>query len=1028
MRLKNNYCPKLILLLVFLAISSPGIADEIRFSRDVLPILSDRCFHCHGPDDAHREADLRLDQRASATADRGGYAAITPGNAQASELLARITSDDPDTRMPPPASHRKKLTPAEIAILKNWINAGAVWGKHWAFEKPQRPKPPIQDMHPVDAFVLHRLRIEGIENLSPPAAKLTLLRRMSFDVIGLPPTPAEVLRFLVDDSPRAVENALDRLLASPHHGERMAMWWLDAARYSDTDGYQQDATRANWAWRDWVVESFNQNRAFDEFTRLQFAGDLLPDATPEQILATCFHRNHMTNGEGGRDPEESRIDYVRDRVNTTGTVWLGLTLECCQCHSHKFDPITHKGYYGLSAFFNSIDEDGKAGTAAKPYLKYQSPHAERAVQEAQEVVKVRKPVEAAARKQAEVEFAPWLESQWKGVRDGFQPWHVLRANSLEGVEGTLLDQDAKGTIQASGPNPRQDDYRIIAGANLKRITGWKLEVFPHASHTEGKLSRGKSGEFILTDVKLQLRKRGSSQLRDIEMSSAIADAEKTAKGREYGLVKDTLDDDPRNGWTTEGRDATKPHTAVYALAEPLELAEDEELIFVLLQRSTRGDANIGRFRLSVTDQPGNAVRSLNPMPLEELAEANAGEVTEIDAKLRGRLLDQFLVDHADYQQAKTALDLANRQLADVKKSAGSLSVMVLADRKEPRPSHVLVRGVWDDKGEVVSPSVPESVLPWPAEKLKNRLDLAQWIVSRENPLTARVVVNQLWQMYFGAGLVRTPEDFGLQGERPTHPDLLDWLAVELMEHDWDLRHIIRLIVTCRTYQQQSRISPELLERDPENRLLARASRFRLPSWMIRDAALRSSGLLNPAVGGPPVMPYQPPGVWEEIFMGRFQYQPSQGPAQYRRTLYAFWRRSSSPAFLFDSAQRRVCEVRPRRTNTPLHALTMLNDTTTLEASRELARKLLEKPGTNEERFKDVYHKILSRSPKEDELKVLSRELERSLQHYQQHPADAESLLAVGQASMIKLNNKTNLAAWMVLASLVYNLDEAITHE
>lgn len=1020
---------RLAVFLVFTGFLRVGAAaDEVRFSRDVLPILADRCFHCHGPDETHREAELRLDQRESATADRDGYTVIQPGHAAKSELIKRITAtEDSGLLMPPPESHRKPLTAEEIATLKKWIDAGAQWGKHWAFEKPERPSLPLPNEHPIDAFVRHRLQQDGLD-FSPAAARHTLIRRLSFDITGLPPTPAEVDDFLEDDSPDAVAAVVDRLLKSPHYGERMAMWWLDAARYSDTDGYQQDATRTNWPWRDWVVESFNKNQPFDEFTMEQFAGDLLPDATPEQILATCFHRNHMTNGEGGRDPEESRIDYVRDRVNTVGTVWLGLTLECCQCHSHKFDPITQRDYYSLSAFFNSIDEDGRAGKGAKPYLKYQSPFAKRAIEEAQNVVEIRKPLEAAARKQAEAEFSPWLKARWREVQQGFQPWHTLQNTELESVEGTRLSQESDGIVQASGPNPRQDDYRLTASSDLRRITGWQLEVFPHASHTGGKLSRGQTGEFVLTDVKLQRRKRGSSQLEDIEIATAVADVEKTAKGRDYGRVKDTLDDDPRNGWTTEGHDATQPHRAVFALAEPLELADDEELIFVLLHRSTRGDANIGRFRISVTDQTGDAVRSLKPMPLEELASSKANALSQIDAKLRGRLFEQFLVDHAEYQRAKTALDLANQQLSEVKRAAGQLDVMVLKERKDPRKTHILVRGVWDKKGGEVQPDAPQAVLNWPAEKLQTRLDLARWIVSPENPLTARVVVNQLWQMFFGAGLVRTPEDFGLQGERPTHPDLLDWLAVELVEHDWDLQHIIRLIATSRTYQQQSRVSPQLRERDPENRLLSRASRFRLSSWMIRDASLQSSGLLNPAIGGPPVMPYQPPGVWNEIFMGRFQYQPSQGAAQYRRTLYAFWRRSSAPTFLFDSAQRRVCEVRPRRTNTPLHALTLLNNTTTLEASRELAQTVIEQKATPEERFQLLYQSVLSRSPNQREVAVMARELDRALKHYEKHPQDAKKLWDIGQFISNHAPPSSEGAAWMVLASLVYNLDEAITRE
>lgn len=1010
-------------------------AEEVRFGRDVLPILSDRCFHCHGPDPANREADLRLDQPEDATADRGGYAAVTPGDPEASELIARLTTDDPDLQMPPPDSHRKPLTESEVETLRKWIAEGAAWGRHWAFEPPLRPNVPASNSHPIDAFIEQRLALEEPElGLSPSAPRATLIRRLSLDLTGLPPTVEEVDAFISDTAPDAYSRLVARLLNSPHYGERMAMWWLDAARYADTDGYQGDATRTNWPWRDWVVQAFNDNMPFDQFTIEQFAGDLLPNATPEQILATCFHRNHMTNGEGGRDPEESRVNYVIDRVNTTGTVWLGLTLGCAQCHSHKFDPISHADYYSLYAFFNSIDEDGRAGNAAKPYLKYRSPHAERAIAEAQSVVAARRPLEATWRAQATQQFEPWLAAQLARVREGFVPWQPLRASTLKSVEGTQLRQQADGTIQTSGPNPRQDDYRITAAPDLPRVTGLLLEVFPDESHTDGKLSRGASGEFILTDVKLQIRREGSSQIRDIEIATAVADVEREVKGRNYGKVGDTLDDDPRNGWTTESHDPKAPHRAVFALAEPLTLRPDEQLIFVMLHRSTEGDANIGRFRVSATDQPGPAVRSLDPMPLEALAAASPEDPSQVTPELRQRLLEQFLFDHASYQQAKKSLELAEHQLAKVKRAGGELNVMVLGEREEPRKTHILERGVWDAHGEEVSPRVPAAVLEWPAQQTRTRLDLAHWIVSEENPLTARVVVNQLWQLCFGAGLVRTPEDFGLQGEPPTHPELLDWLAVELIEHQWDLQHILRLIVTSETYRQSSEVSPELQNRDPENRLWARGARFRLPSWMIRDAALRTSGLLNPALGGPPVMPYQPEGVWAEMFMGRYRYEPSQGAAQYRRTLYAFWRRSSSPTFLFDSAQRRVCEVGRRETNTPLHALTLLNDLSILESSRELARNVLRSESTPETQLTAIFRAIVSRSPSDQEMEVLAREWDRAWQHYQTEPDDALSLLSLGQPpaeacgdSEIWANPET-LAASMVIASMIFNLDEAMTHE
>lgn len=983
------------LLLPMLVLPAAGMAAEpVSFSREILPILSDNCLSCHGQDEAHRKADLRLDTR------EGALAVIKPGLPDASDFLARITTDDPDEVMPPPKSHKPPLKPDQVALFRRWIQEGAPWGRHWSFEKPV--KQAVQG-HPVDFFVQKKLAEAGLKP-APAAAEHTLRRRLSFDLTGLPPS----------DLTTPVVQLVDRLLQSPHFGERMAMWWLDVARYSDTDGFQSDATRTNWPWRDYVVESFNANKPYDQFTLEQFAGDLLPGATPEQKLATCFHRNHMTNGEGGRDKEESRIDYVIDRVNTMGSAWLGLTLGCTQCHSHKFDPVSQHDYYALNAFFNSIDEDGAAGSGAKPYLSYQSPYAMRAVREMQALVDQRRPVEAQARAAAAKPFEAWLQARKQEVGTEFKAWHLLQG-ALESQEGTRLHQAMDGSVTASGPHPRQDDYRLITQVRLPRLTGLKLEVMP----LEGRLSRGKSGDFILTDIKVQVRRKGSSQIRDIAVASAVADFEggKNAT-RQYGAVSGTLDDDPRNGWTTRGAPQDKIYTALYALKEPLFFEEDEELIFELRHRSTEGDANIAKFRLSATDQPGPAVRELGPAPLEQLAQAR-----EMTPKLKERLLAQFLVDYEPYQRARVSLERAEAQLKEVKAAAGKLNVMVLTERKAPRETHVLVRGVWDKKGDVVARGVPEAIAPWPQGLARDRIGLARWITSRENPLTARVFVNHVWQMLFGAGLVRTPDDFGLQGQRPTHPELLDWLAVDFMDHGWDVKHLLRRIVTSHTYQQDSAGSPELLARDPDNRLLARGPRFRLPAWMLRDAALAASGLLNPALGGPPVRPYQPEGVWEEIFMGRFTYEPSEGAAQNRRTLYAFWRRSIAPTFLFDSAQRRVCEVGMTRTNTPLQALTLLNDRTILEASRELARKM--QPMKHDaERIDWLCQRVLSRRPSSEEMEVLQREWRRARGHYEQAPEEAAKYLSAS-ASQPSL---ADLAAGTLVAALVLNLDEAITHE
>lgn len=985
-------------------------ADEPAFGRDILPLLSEKCFACHGPDPGNRKAELRLDTRDAAL-----VSAIVPGQPAESELLRRVRSTNPEDVMPPPDSHSNPLTPEQSSMLERWITAGAPWGKHWAFEPPVTVALPDGE-HPIDALIQRRLQQEHLQP-APEAPRHTLIRRLSFDLTGLPPTPDEL------NSTDTYETHVERLLNSHHYGERMAMWWLDVARYADTDGFQSDASRDNWPWRDWVIDAFNSNQPFDLFTRDQFAGDLLPGATPEQILATCFHRNHMTNGEGGRDPEESRVDYVLDRVNTMGTAFLGLTLGCSQCHSHKFDPISQAEYYGLTAFFNSIDEDGKAGKAAKPYLSVASPRVERAVTEAQELTTARQEVVTASRESAVGPFEEWLRTCRAEADAEFSAWRPL-LGTAEATEGTLLTQEADGTIQAGGPHPRQDDYRLMARVPLSRVTGVRLDVLPHPAHTGGRFTRGATGEFILTDVKVQLRKRGVSQVRDLAIRSAVADFSPDQKdARSYGDIRGVLDDDPRNGWTTRSAPEVTPHTAVLALAEPVLPEPDEELIIELRQRSTDGDANLGRFRLFVTDQPGPAVNSVGPAPLEELSRLPAGELP--GDSLRERLFEQFLADYGPYQQARQALDRASAQLREIQ-AARKVDVMVLAERSEPRPTFVLKRGVWDQHGELVQRGGLSQIAPLEGSSL-SRLDLAHWLTSRQHPLTARVLVNHLWQLCFGTGLVRTPEDFGLQGDQPEYPELLDWLAVECMESGWDVRHMLRLIVTSAVYRRSSAVTAELWRRDPENRLLARGARFRLPAWMLRDAALRASGMLNPAVGGPPVRPYQPPGVWEENFMGRLTWIPSDGPAQYRRTLYAFWRRSIAPTFLFDTAQRRTCEVRSIRTNSPLQALTLLNDENFLDAARAAAAAALRQ----QDPLTDLSLRILSRPPTDRERQILERERDRALRFYQQHPLEVRQFLQRGQWMVDAEKSTEELAshaAHMVVASLLLNLDEAITRE
>lgn len=1013
-------------LLVLCLWNQPRLLSEVSFSRDILPILSDHCFQCHGPDQANRKGNLRLDQFESAVEGGKGEGVIVPGDPARSLLVERIHALDAESLMPPPEIN-KPLSLEKKQLLEKWIQQGAPWGQHWSFVPPKRPNLDATQGHPIDVFIDQKLREKGMSR-SPSASDSTQLRRLSLDLTGLPPSEALLESFKDRSIPDAWERQVERLLESPHYGERMAMWWLDASRYADTDGFQQDGTRNNWAWRDWVIQAFNSNMPFDTFTRLQFAGDLVDGASPETILATCFHRNHMTNGEGGRDPEESRIDYVIDRVNTVGTLWMGLTLGCAQCHTHKFDPISHQEYYQLSAYFNSIDESGRAGSNAKPYLDYQAPLAEAQWQAAQRHLQQASGRLEAAKEMAMGRFKPWLGEMLERVRDAYSPWEMAHPGALESNHGTELRADDEGVIVATGPNPRHEDYRVIWQPSNRYLTGIRLEVFKDPSNGQGRYGRGAGGEFILTNAKLFKRRRGASLIHEIPIAHAIADFEaKPREGERYGVIAHTLDDDPRNGWTTHDDPEASSRKALFALKTPIRLGEDEELVWVMMHRSTLGDANVGKFQIATTQQPGEALQSLNPSALEQLASLKLDRPEDIDPMLKEGLLTQFLAGDDAYQQAKKDHDRYQDHFKEMEAGNQAQPVMVLAERSEPRQTHILIRGVWDKKGEPVDPGVPSMIKGLGDMPPQNRLELASWLVSEDHPLTARVMVNHLWQLIFGAGLVRTPEDFGLQGEPPTHPELLDWLAVEFMESGWDIKHMIRLMVRSDTYRQQSKVTPAMMDADPTNRWWARASRHRLPSWMIHDAVLCTSGLLHPALGGPPVRPFQPAGIWQDMFMGKFTYEPSPGSARYRRMIYAFWRRSSSPAFLFDQAQRRVCEVRQRRTNTPLQALTLLNDQTLLEASQYLAAEALRRHSP-EQALAWVCRRILGRSLDSAEEAILTKQWAQMYEQYQQHTDQAIAYITVGEQVSDPSLDPALHASVMWVANMIYNLDEAMTHE
>ena len=836
--------------LLCVALISPvaGAPSPIDYARDVRPILATNCFHCHGQDPATREANLRIDT-AEGQEESG---AIIPGKPEQSELVARILATDPDVVMPPPGS-AKSLGAAQKDILRRWIAEGAKFAPHWAFATPQRPPVPAVSgatvRNPIDTFVVAQLAARGLRP-APEAPRGPLARRVALDLTGLPLSAAELDAFLADQAPDAYERLVDRLLASPRYGEHMAMAWLDVARYADTNGYQMDAYRMNWPWRDWVVRMFNANQPYDHFTVEQLAGDLLPNPTRDQLIATAFNRNHMLNAEGGTIPEENRTKNVFDRVDTTATAFLGLTLACAQCHDHKFDPLTQKDYYALYAMFNQLGETG-------------------------------------------------------GVNKRF------------------------------GRKAYSDSYDSL---------------------------------YMVESPFLAL----STPEQDAALKAAVA--------ARIGAEKAQADARPEY------------HPAFVAWIE--EIRRQPELMEERIKEElTR--------------------RSVGLAPLEDYKNGHTK-----------KLLREFFLAHPRWRPLLETVEAA--QDYDDRLQAGIPLLMIMRDDK-PRPTRILDRGNYETPGAEVAPAVPAElarIAPLPEGTKADRLALAQWLVSPAHPLFARVAVNRFWQQFFGRGLVKTAEDFGVQGELPTHPELLDWLAVEFRTSGWDVKHLLRLIVASATYRQDAAASAAALERDPDNALLARGPRFRLDARTLRDQALFLAGLLVEMPGCFPVMPYQPPGIWEEMSFGKNRYFQGRGEDLYRRSLYTFWRRSVAPGSFFDVPSRQVCAVKPLRTSTPLHALTTLNDPTYVEAARVWAEKL--NPGPSDTaRLQAAFRAATARAPEKSELAALARTLGRSRAHFAALPREARRLIAVGE-SPAAAGDPVELAAWTNVCLLVLNLDETLS--
>ncbi len=991
--------PRFALVLV-VAVAPLGrvAAQEPDFNRDVRPILAGKCFKCHGPDEKARKADLRLDARDDAV--KAG--AIDPGKADASELIRRVVSHDPAEVMPPPAV-KNALTDREKDVLTRWVAAGARYDPHWAFVPVRRPPVPAAPpgavvRNPIDNFVLAVLALRGLTPQTE-ADRATLIRRVSLDLIGLPPTPEEVEAFVADAAPDAYERLVDRLLASPQYGERWARRWLDLARYADTNGYEKDRVRSIWLYRDYVVRAMNADVPFDRFTVAQLAGDLLPNPTRDDLIATGFHRNTMLNEEGGIDPLEFRYHAMTDRTAVTGTVWLGLTVGCAQCHTHKFDPISHTEYFSLFAFLNNADE---------PDLEVYTPDQE-------------KQRDALARKATELEeklseklptperdklFAAWLAAE----RAKATEWTVVRPTKLDAGPRTRLVVQRDGSVLATGDAQKRDVYMLTLPPLPAGVTAVRIEALPHDSlpaHGPGRtFYEGPKGDFLLSEFVL------TADGTKVEVGSTSESFAQVKQGGGATTAARAIDGHQHTGWAVTSQ-AGVANQAVFTLAEPLTAkAATLELAF-----ERHYSASLGRFRLAVTTKSG-AKASTQPAEIEELLTLPDDRLT---AEQRRTLLRAWAKVAPELKSARDEIAAVRKQLPQ------PTTTLVFRERPadHPRPTHRHHRGEFLQPKEVVQPGTLAVLPPLPADAPKDRLTFARWLVSAENPLTARVTVNRQWQAFFGRGLVRTTDDFGYQGETPSHPALLDWLAAEFAgPGGWSVKKLHRLIVTSETYRQASHAPPDQRAKDAENVWLARGPRVRLEAEQIRDSLLRASGLLSSKMGGPGVFPPQPASVTTEGTYGQLKWTPSTGEDRYRRGLYTFMKRTApyAMAATFDGPSGEACLARREVSNTPLQALTMLNDAVLTEAAQSLGRRALAHSGDAAAKMSHLFRRALARAPQPGELDLLVRFHAAQRERFAADPARAATAAGAGEGDAI------DRAAWAAVARAVFNLDEFVTKE
>ncbi len=1034
--------------LALVAVVRMAAADlsPLDFNRDVRPILSEKCFKCHGPDARARKARLRLDHRDDAIVEHAsGAIPIVPGKPRDSELVWRIESRDPDEQMPPPDANAT-LSPTEIATLRRWIVEGAIYQPHWSFVPPAMAAlPPVKkaewSRNAIDRFVLAHLEKEGLAP-SPEAEKTTLLRRVSFDLIGLPPTPGELEAFLSDARPDAYERAVDRLLASPHYGERMATDWLDAARYADSNGFFRDNTRQVWPWRDWVIGAFNRNLPFDQFTVEQLAGDLLPAPTEAQRIATGFNRNHMVSGETGIIDEEYRVEYVADRLETTSSVWLGLTVGCARCHDHKYDPISQRDYYQLFAFFNSGVEKGTITPDDPPPVMEVASIAERAQLEVLRTKRLGAEKafgELASPRKADL--LDWEKGALKELRAPESPLLALVGFDSEatatGGKGPLpvvekggVYYDDAGVVGRAARFDGMQHFELPAQTPLEANRAWTVGLWIKATAPlVGVLSKiqpnGDRRGFELLWAKGQLQ----VNLVDRWVVSAIEVLTKEpARRSDWNHVIVSYDGSGHAAGLRVYIDGIEAGLTVVrdSLQGPI---TNEEPV-----RIGRRDSGLGFYgQLDEVRFLGCATSSEMAREWfwsERLRGVLALAPEKRDARQKKLLLDCYVERRGDsvLRGAHVAAERARENEDGFR--AKLPKTLVMQELAKPPVTHILKRGQYDAPGEAVVADVPAFLPPLGNDVPRNRLALARWLTSPLHPLTARVEVNRLWTQCFGEGLVATPNDFGTQGDPPTHPELLDWLAVRLVERGWDLQQLLKLIVTSATYRQSSAASPELLQRDPENRLFARGPRFRLAAEMIRDQALAVSGLLVDKRGGPPVKPYQPPGLWEAVsYNGELSFQPDRDEGLWRRTVYSYWKRTAPPpgVQVFDGPTRETCVMRRPRTNTPMQALLLLNDETYVEAARALAATVLERPGlSDDDRVRENFRRATARWPDEKERAALRGLHTRQQQRFEADRAAAYRLITVGTSTRGRDLAVVELAAWTVVAQAVLNLDEVVT--